>query len=126
MSVPEHLRYTADHEWLAPDERGARIGITAYAVEQLGDIVFLELPEPGTELVAGEAFGSVESVKAVSDLQAPVAGTVLEINAAVVADPASVNLDPYAAWLVRLQPSAPEQVGALLDANAYTALLEGA
>lgn len=122
--VPTDLRYTKDHEWvrLAGDE--ATIGITDYAADQLGDIVFVELPDSGRTLEQFKAFGVVESVKAVSDLFAPVSGEVLEANAALGAGPELVNSDPYGAgWMLRIRLADPAQVDELLDAKAYDALI---
>ena len=121
MNPPE-LRYTKDHEWIRVEGEGGEVGITDYAQEQLGDVVFVELPEVGRRFAQGDQFGSIESVKAVSDLYCPVAGQVVEVNAAVVDQPESVNQDPYGAWLIRLKLDGAEQVNELLDADAYGAL----
>lgn len=123
MTVPAGLRYTDEHEWVVGNHAGAGIGVTRYAVDQLGDIVFLELPDVGAQLKRGDAFGAVESVKAVSDLYAPLTGEVLEINQAAVDEPASINEDPYAVWLLRLAPSRSDELEALLDADAYRKLI---
>jgi glycine cleavage system H protein len=122
--VPRELRYTKDHEWVRLEGENATIGITDYAAEQLGDIVFVELPEVGRSLEQFATFGVVESVKAVSDLFAPVAGEVVETNHALVAEPEKVNSDPYGeGWMLRVAVADAEQVGELLDAAAYDALI---
>jgi len=122
--VPSDLHYTKDHEWVRVEEGSATIGITAYAAEQLGDIVFVELPDVGRSLQQFATFGVVESVKAVSDLFAPVSGEVTETNADLAAKPELVNSDPYdGGWMIRVQLTEPAQVDDLLDANAYDALI---
>ena len=122
--VPTDLRYTKDHEWVRVDGDEATIGITAYAADQLGDIVFVELPEPARSLEQFAAFGVVESVKAVSDLFAPVGGEVVEANGALTGQPELVNSDPYkAGWMLRVRLADPAQVDDLLDADAYDALI---
>lgn len=121
MSYPEELKYTKDHEWVRRDGDQAEIGITDYAQAQLGDVVFVELPQVGRTLTAGEVFGTIESVKAVSELFSPVAGDVVAVNDAVSSAPETVNSDPHATWLVRVKVSDPSQFDALLDAAAYTA-----
>ena len=122
--VPTDLRYTKDHEWVRVDGEEATIGITAYAAEQLGDIVFVELPETGRSLEQFAAFGVVESVKAVSDLFAPVSGEVTEANAELGRNPELVNNDPYGAgWMLRVKLGDGTQVTDLLDAEAYDALI---
>jgi glycine cleavage system H protein len=121
---PQDCRYTNDHEWIHPEGDKGRVGITDHAQKQLGDVVFLELPEVGRSLKAGEQFGTVESVKAVSELYSPVAGEVLEVNAALVAKPETINKDPHgAAWMIVLKIADPAGLGALLDAAAYEALV---
>ncbi|MEO8570898.1 MAG: glycine cleavage system protein GcvH [Chloroflexota bacterium] len=122
--VPADLRYTNDHEWVRVAGDEATIGITAYAADQLGDIVFVELPDPGRALTQAETFGVVESVKAVSDLFAPVGGEVIEVNGDLAANPDLVNSDPFGAgWMLRVRLADPAQVEALLDAAAYDALI---
>jgi len=122
--VPTDLRYTKDHEWVRVDGAEATIGITAYAADQLGDIVFVELPDAGRSLEQFAAFGVVESVKAVSDLFAPVSGEVVEANGDLAARPELVNSDPYGAgWMLRVRLVEPTQVDDLLDAVAYDALI---
>ena len=121
--VPSDLRYTNDHEWVRVDGEHATIGITAYAAEQLGDIVFVELPEAGRSLEQFAAFGVVESVKAVSDLFAPISGEVVGANEDLKAQPELVNSDPFeAGWMLRVRLAEPAQVDDLLDAAAYDAL----
>ena len=121
--VPSDLRYTKTHEWVRVEGDVATVGITDHAAAELGDIVFVELPEPGQALEQAAPFGVVESVKAVSDLYAPVGGEVLEANAALAASPELVNSDPFGAgWMLRLRLTDPGQLGALLDAAAYDAL----
>jgi glycine cleavage system H protein len=122
--VPTDLRYTTDHEWVRIEGDQATIGITAYAAEQLGDIVFVELPEIGRSLEAAAAFGVVESVKAVSDLFAPLGGVVAETNSELATNPELVNSDPYGeGWMIRLDMADPSQLDGLLDAAAYDALI---
>jgi len=122
--VPADLRYTDDHEWVRVDGEEATIGITAYAADQLGDIVFVELPDPGRSLEQAATFGVVESVKAVSDLFAPVSGDVTEANGELAANPELVNSDPYGAgWMIRVRLTDPAQVEGLLDPAAYDALI---
>ncbi len=121
--IPSDLRYTKEHEWIRLEGDVATVGITAHAADQLGDIVFVELPAAGTPVEQFATFGVVESVKAVSDLFAPVSGEVVESNAALAGSPEAVNSDPYGAgWLLRVRIADPSQVDALLDAVAYEAL----
>ena len=117
--IPPALRYTRDHEWISVDGDRGRIGITAFAQEQLGDVVFVELPEVGRTFAQGEQFGSIESVKAVSDLYCPVSGEVVEVNAAAAAEPEQVNQDPYATWLIAVRLDKPDELLSLLDAAGY-------
>ena len=122
--VPTELRYTKDHEWVRVDGDEATVGITEYAAGQLGDIVFVELPPAGRGLAQFAAFGVVESVKAVSDLFAPLTGEVTAANDALAGSPELVNSDPYGeGWMVRLKLTAPDEVNELLDATAYDALI---
>ena len=124
MSVPNDLRYTRDHEWLRLDGEEATVGITAYAADQLGDIVFVELPDAGRELDQARPFGVVESVKAVSDLFAPISGEVVAINAALAAGPELVNSDPYGdGWMIKVKVADASQLDDLLDGEAYDALV---
>ena len=112
------LRYTEEHEWIAVDGTTATIGITDFAAEKLGDVVFVELPEAGTAVTAGAVVGEIESTKSVSELFSPVSGTVTEVNEAVVADPSLVNADAYDAWLFKVEVS---EEGPLLSAEDYAA-----
>jgi glycine cleavage system H protein len=124
MEFPEDLRYTKDHEWLRVEGADGVVGITDFAQDALGDVVFVELPAVGTVLAAGQAFGVVESNKTVSDLFAPVGGRVTAVNADLRDDPERVNKDPYGAgWMIRLSPVRPEDASALLDAGAYRTLV---
>lgn len=119
LAIPVGLRYTAEHEWIKSD---GTIGITDFAQHELGDVVFVDLPKVGATLTAGKPFGSVESVKAVSDLFSPVNGTVAAINEALNTDPAALNNDPYGAgWLIRVTLSSPAEVDALMTDKAYKA-----
>jgi glycine cleavage system H protein len=121
--VPEELRYTKDHEWVRVDGDEATVGITTYAADQLGDIVFVELPQAGQTLEQFATFGVVESVKAVSDLYAPLSGEVLEANERLAEAPELVNGDPFGeGWMIRVKVADPAQVEALLDAGAYDSL----
>lgn len=125
MNVPNNLKYAKSHEWVRLEADGSvTIGITDHAQEALGDIVFLELPTPGRSLKAGEECAVVESVKAASDIYAPIAGEVLAVNQAVVDAPEAVNQDAYAAWLFKLKPANAADINALLDAAAYTQVAE--
>lgn len=120
--TPAELRYVASHEWARLEEDGSvTVGITDHAQEALGDVVYVELPEVGKALAAGEQAGVVESVKAASDIYAPVAGTVIAVNEALADAPEAVNSDPYAAWFYRLQPANAAELAQLLDAAAYQA-----
>ena len=122
MSVPQELQYTRSHEWVRTEGDTATIGITDHAQEELGDIVFVELPEEGATFDVGDAFGTVESVKAVSDLYAPVGGEVVEVNEVLNDTPEKINEDPYGdGWLIKLRVSID---GDLLSASAYEQLLE--
>jgi glycine cleavage system H protein len=121
---PPGYRYTKDHEWIAVDGGRGKVGVTDYAQKQLGDVVFVELPEVGRKLRAGEQFGTVESVKAVSELYSPVAGEVVEVNAPLTDKPETINQDPHgAAWMVVLKLDDPAAVNALMDAAAYERLV---
>jgi glycine cleavage system H protein len=121
MNVPGDLKYTESHEWIRSEADGAvTIGITDHAQSALGDLVFVELPAVGRKLASGEACAVVESVKAASDVYAPLAGEVVAINDALVSSPELVNQDAYAAWLFRMRPSDPNALSSLLDAAAYT------
>jgi len=119
MSYPSDFKYTKEHEWIKADGRSATIGITHYAQESLGDIVFVDLPKPGTELTAGKSFGSVESVKAVSDLYAPASGTVAEVNGELATAPEKINKDPHGSWMVKIALKNPDDLKSLLSAADY-------
>ena len=119
---PQGYRYTKDHEWIAVEGDRGKVGITDYAQKQLGDVVFVELPEVGRRLKAGEQFGTIESVKAVSELYAPVAGEVVEVNGPLADKPETVNQDPHGAgWMIVLKLDAAAAAAALMDAAAYEA-----
>jgi glycine cleavage system H protein len=123
-NVPPDLRYTRDHEWAKKEGARLRVGITAYAQEQLGDVVFVELPKVGAKVTQRQSFGVVESVKAVSDLFAPVSGEVVEVNGDLPKAPETVNADPYGrGWMIVVAPSAPGEWDTLLDAAGYEAFL---
>jgi glycine cleavage system H protein len=125
--VPQELRYTKDHEWVRVEGGVATVGITGYAAEQLGDIVFVELPEPGRALSQFSAVGVIESVKAVSDLFAPIGGEVVEANGELATSPELVNTDPYGGgWMIRVRLADPGQVEGLLTASAYDELTKDA
>ena len=119
MAYPSNLKYTKDHEWVEIAGERATVGITNYAQQQLGDVVYVELPDEGTKLRQGDSFGTIESVKAVSELYAPVSGQVVEVNAALKDNPEAVNNDPHASWMIRLKMGDPSEASALLDANQY-------
>ena len=122
MSYPTDLKYTKDHEWVRADGDVATVGITDYAQKSLGDVVYLELPEVGRSLKKGEVFGTIESVKAVSELYAPVSGEITEVHSALVQHPETVNKDPHGAWMIKVKIEDPGDVGELLDAAKYTDL----
>lgn len=125
--VPQELRYTKEHEWVRVEGGVATVGITSYAAEQLGDIVFVELPEPGRALSQFSAVGVIESVKAVSDLFAPLGGEVVEANGELATSPELVNTDPYGGgWMIRVRLADPGQVEGLLTASAYDELTKDA
>lgn len=120
MAIPNELRYTKDHEWLKEEDGVAVIGITDFAQNALGDVVFINLPEAGDEVVAGESFGDVESVKAVSDLLSPVSGIVKAVNEELIDAPEMLNSDPYGAWIIKVEQVTDREE--LLDADDYEAL----
>lgn len=121
-NIPDDLKYAATHEWLKLDGESATVGISDFAQSELGDVVYVELPSVGRVLAAGESFGSVESVKTVSDIYAPVGGEVIEVNGALGAQSELVNEDPYGkGWLIKLRVTDPSSVGNLLDAAGYAA-----
>jgi glycine cleavage system H protein len=119
MTYPQTLKYTKNHEWIDLTGDRGKIGVTDFAQQQLGDVVYLELPEIGTRLEAGQSFGTIESVKAVSELYAPVSGEIVEVNDALKQKPELVNSEPHASWMVVIKLSKPDEVGALLDATQY-------
>ena len=122
MDNPEDLKYSNDHEWVRADGGIATVGITHFAQDSLGDVVFVELPEVGASTTAGEAISEVESTKSVSDIVAPVSGTITEVNSALDDDPAVLNSDPYGdGWIYKVEMSSPEDLDALMDAAAYGA-----
>ena len=122
MSYPDDLRYSREHEWVRAGDGSATIGITSFAADELGDIVFVELPEVGTQLTQFGTFGVVESVKAVSDLYSPVSGEISEVNEALRDAPELLNTDPFGeGWIARVTLSAPDELDALMDAEAYAA-----
>ena len=123
MTYPTELKYTKDHEWLRLSEGAGQVGITDYAQEQLGDVVYVELPEVGRVFAQGEQFGSVESVKAVSDLYCPVSGEVVEVNSALDTQPELVNKDPHENWMIVVELSKPDELVSLIDADAYGELI---
>lgn len=127
MNVPADLRYTSDHEWVARRDDGVvRIGITDYAQDALGDVVYVQVPDVGTTVSGGESFGEVESTKSVSEVYAPLAGTVTAVNEALTDSPGLLNDDPYGdGWICEIRLDDPSSVDGLLDAAAYQALVEG-
>ena len=122
MAYPDDRKYTKDHEWVRLSGDMAEVGITDYAQQQLGDVVYVELPEVGDRLTAGQPFGSIESVKAVSELFAPVGGEVVEVNDAVKSHPEAVNSDPHSSWMIKVRVSDPGDTAALLDSARYQGL----
>jgi glycine cleavage system H protein len=126
VNIPEQLRYSTDHEWISRDGEIVRVGITDYAQDALGDVVFVQVPAVGANVNAGESFGEVESTKSVSDVYAPVSGVVVQINDGLVDSPQALNEDPYGdGWICTIQMSDPAQYENLLDAAAYRQLIEG-
>jgi glycine cleavage system H protein len=126
MNVPDDLRYTPDHEWARLEDGQIRIGITDYAQDALGDVVFVQLPEPGAVVHSGESCAEVESTKSVSDVYAPVEGTVVEVNPDLTDSPQKLNEDPYGeGWLCLIEPENADALSALLDADGYRKLIEG-
>jgi glycine cleavage system H protein len=125
VEFPEDLRYTKEHEWARSEDRRVRVGITDFAQDALGDVVYVDLPEAGTVVEAGRPFGEVESTKSVSDVYSPVSGSVVERNPLVDEHPELINEQPYRdGWLVLIEPSDPAQVDGLMDAPAYQAFLK--
>jgi glycine cleavage system H protein len=126
MNIPADLRYSTDHEWVRVDGDTATIGITEYAQDALGDVVFVEMPEIGTSVAAGDSFSEVESTKSVSDIYAPVSGSIGAVNDALESHPELLNSDPYGdGWICRITFSDPAELDALMDADAYRTLTEG-
>jgi glycine cleavage system H protein len=123
MAYPADLKYTKDHEWIRVAGEIAEIGITDYAQQQLGDVVYVELPDVGRQLTAGESFGSIESVKAVSELFAPMSGQVIAVNPALKDHPESVNSQPHQSWMVKIRLADPSATGSLLDSAGYEQLV---
>lgn len=123
MSYPADLKYTKDHEWIRVSGDTAEVGITDYAQQQLGDVVYLDLPDVGRTIAAGESFGSIESVKAVSELFAPMSGEVVAVNDALKNHPETVNKDPHASWMVKVKLANPAETAALMDASQYESTL---
>lgn len=125
MKFPAELKYTKDHEWAKASGTTLTVGVTDHAQSALGDIVFVDLPQVGRTLKAGETFGVVESIKAVSDLYAPVAGKVIEVNSSLADDPSRINKDPYSdAWLIKIEAADTASINGLMDAASYTKLVE--
>jgi glycine cleavage system H protein len=124
MTYPPNLKYTKDHEWLDLAGDRGKIGITDYAQKQLGDVVFVDLPAVGTKIVQGKSFGTIESVKAVSELFAPVSGEVVDVNASLKGTPEAVNTDPHGSWLIAVKLTNPGEAGGLLDASQYADLVK--
>ncbi len=125
MNFPDDLRYTREHEWARKKGRNVVVGITEYAQDQLGDVVYLELPDVGDAVKKGESFGVVESTKAVSELFAPVSGKIVEVNDPLSDAPETINEDPYGeGWMVTIEPSDPSELDALLDPKAYSGFVE--
>jgi len=123
MTYPTDLKYTKDHEWIRINDQNGQIGITDYAQEQLGDVVYVELPEVGRVFAQGDQFGSVESVKAVSDLYCPVSGEVIEVNSVLETQPELVNKDPHGNWMIVVKLTNPDELASLIDADAYANLI---
>ena len=120
---PPDYRYTKDHEWMSADGPHAKVGITDYAQRQLGDVVYVELPEVGTVVAQGQPFGTIESVKAVSELYSPASGRVVEINTALTSKPETINSNPHGTWIIVLEPSDPSELDSLLTAEQYAELV---
>jgi glycine cleavage system H protein len=124
MAYPAGFKYTKDHEWIDLSGDKGKVGITDYAQQQLGDVVYVELPEVGSRLKQGQSFGTIESVKAVSELYSPVSGEVVEVNAVLKEKPEAVNKDPHGSWMIVVRLANPGEAGALLDASQYQELLK--
>jgi glycine cleavage system H protein len=124
VAYPDSFKYTKDHEWVALTGDTGKVGITDYAQQQLGDVVYVELPEVGAKVKQGQSFGTIESVKAVSELYSPVTGEIVEINSALKDKPESVNANPHESWMVVIRLTNPSEAGSLLDAAQYEALVK--
>ena len=124
MAYPAGFKYTKDHEWIELTADKGKVGITDYAQQQLGDVVYVELPEVGSKVKQGQSFGTIESVKAVSELYSPVTGEVVEVNSALKDKPETVNASPYESWMVVIKLTNPSEAGALLDAAQYQDLVK--
>jgi len=124
MPYPPGLKYTKDHEWIDVSGDRGKIGITDYAQQQLGDVVYVELPEVGAKLKQGQSFGTIESVKAVSELYSPVSGEVVDVNGSLKDKPETVNSNPHGSWMIAVKLANPGEVGGLLDASQYTELVK--
>jgi glycine cleavage system H protein len=124
MAYPDGYKYTKDHEWIELSADRGKVGITDYAQQQLGDVVYLELPDLGAKLKQGQSFGTIESVKAVSELYAPVSGEVVDVNGTLKSTPEAVNKDPHGSWMIAIKLSDPTETPGLLDAAAYQALVK--
>lgn len=123
MAYPADLRYTREHEWIKVDGASGSIGITDYAQNSLGDIVYVDAPKVGDQVTANKSFGSVESVKAVSDLFSPVTGKVTEVNETLKTEPDRINQDPHGTWIIKVELANPAEIASLLDAAAYEAFI---
>jgi glycine cleavage system H protein len=125
MEVPQELKYSKEHEWIKVESNTVTIGITDYAQDSLGDVVYVELPQEGTAMVKGETFGVIESVKAVSDLYSPVSGSIVEVNDSIIDNPEAVNEEPYGdAWMLKVELSSPEELDELLASDDYQQYIE--
>jgi glycine cleavage system H protein len=124
MEYPAGYKYTKEHEWIDITGDRGRVGITDYAQQQLGDVVYIDLPDVGTSLKEGQSFGTIESVKAVSELYSPVSGEVVEVNTALKSKPEVVNTDPHGSWLIAVKLSQPKELAGLLDAAQYGSLVK--
>ncbi|MCX6521536.1 MAG: glycine cleavage system protein GcvH [Actinobacteria bacterium] len=126
MSIPDALRYSSDHEWISVEGSKIRMGITDYAQDALGDVVYVQVPTVGASVSAGDTMSEVESTKSVSDIYAPVTGTIVAVNDALADQPETINSDPYGAgWICEIELADPTQLDGLLDASGYRALVEG-
>lgn len=126
LNLPEEIYYTKDHEWAKADGETVLVGISDYAQDQLGDIVFVEMPEVGDSFNSGDEFGTLESVKAVSELYIPISGEIVEVNEELEDTPELLNQDPYGGWIIKIKPEDIEELKELLDRDSYLKVLEGA